>query len=178
MASFFCKNLFFFIFFLHIVKSRLHPANCNLKQELKMDKKEWLLNQYRNEPQADEEVLRFIANFVFHENGKTGKGMESVKNLFSEDYCWHFAHMLKTVFGRGQIYCTVNEHHFVWRDTKTAGIMLYDINGIYHTHKILVPEEELEEGLQEIKKGPESSEEEPDTNIVQRMLKQAVKINN
>ena len=31
-----------------------------------MDKKEWLLNQYRNEPQADEEVLRFIANFVFH----------------------------------------------------------------------------------------------------------------
>lgn len=56
--------------------------------------------------------------------------------------------------------------------------MLYDINSIYHTHKILVPEEELEEGLQEIKKGPESSEEEPDTNIVQRMLKQAVKINN
>ena len=44
-----------------------------------MDKKEWLLNQYRNEPQADEEVLRFIANFVFHENGKTGKGMESVR---------------------------------------------------------------------------------------------------
>ena len=134
--------------------------------------------QYRNEPQADEEVLRFIANFVFHENSKNGKGMEAIKNLFSEDYCWHFAHMLKTVFGRGQIYCTENGHHFAWRDTKTTGIMLYDINGIYHTHKILVPEEELEEGLQEIKKGPESSEEEPDTNIVQRMLKQAVKINN
>ena len=62
-----------------------------------MDKKEWLLNQYRNEPQADEEVLRFIANFVFHENSKNGKGMEAIKNLFSEDYCWHFAHMLKTV---------------------------------------------------------------------------------
>ena len=93
-----------------------------------MEKKEWLLNQYRNEPQADEEVLRFIANFVFHENGKTGKGMEAVKNLFSEDYCWHFAHMLKIVFGRGQIYCTGNGHHFVWRDTKTAGIILYDIN--------------------------------------------------
>lgn len=43
-----------------------------------MEKKEWLLNQYRNEPQADEEVLRFIANFVFHENGKTGKGMEAL----------------------------------------------------------------------------------------------------
>lgn len=49
-----------------------------------MDKKEWLLNQYRNEPQADEEVLRFIANFVFHENGKTGKGMESVKTYFQK----------------------------------------------------------------------------------------------
>ena len=112
-----------------------------------MDKKEWLLNQYRNEPQADEEVLRFIANFVFHENSKNGKGMEAIKNLFSEDYCWHFAHMLKTVFGRGQIYCTENGHHFAWRDTKTTGIMLYDIIGIYHTHKILVPDEELEEGL-------------------------------
>ena len=143
-----------------------------------MEKKEWLLNQYRNEPQADEEVLRFIANFVFHENGKTGKGMEAVKNLFSEDYCWHFAHMLKIVFGRGQIYCTGNEHHFVWRDTKTAGIILYDINGIYHTHKILVPEEELEENLQEIKKPEGDNGTEAETNIMQRVLKQAAKIGN
>lgn len=49
-----------------------------------MDKKEWLLNQYRNEPQADEEVLRFIANFVFHENSKNGKGMEAIKTYFQK----------------------------------------------------------------------------------------------
>ena len=102
--------------------------------------------------------------------------MEAVKNLFSEDYCWHFAHMLKIVFGRGHIYCTGNGHHFVWRDTKTAGIILYDINGIYHTHKILIPEEELEEDLQEIKKPEGADETEAETNIMQRVLKQAAKI--
>lgn len=35
---FFAKNSFFY-FFLHIVKSRLHPANCNLKQELENGEK-------------------------------------------------------------------------------------------------------------------------------------------
>ena len=141
-----------------------------------MDKKEWLLNQYRNEPQADEEVLRFIANFLFHENDKNEENMETVKGLFSEDYCWHFAHMLKTVFGRGNVYYIRSNRHFVWRDTKMTGIILYDINGVYHTHKILIPEDELEEEIQGIKRGTENAESEPGVNIMQRMLKQASKI--
>ena len=33
-----------------------------------MDKEEWLLMEYRNEPQASEEVLQFIADFLFHKN--------------------------------------------------------------------------------------------------------------
>lgn len=70
-----------------------------------MDKEEWLLMEYRNEPQASEEVLQFIADFLFHKNSN-GK----------ED---------------------------VWRDDDFNGIMLYDINGVYHTHKILIPEDEL-----------------------------------
>ena len=56
--------------------------------------------------------------------------------------------------------------------------MLYDINGIYHTHKILVPEEELEEDMQEIKKPEGDNGTEAETNIMQRVLKQAAKIGN
>ena len=66
----------------------------------------------------------------------------------------------------------------LYGETKTAGIILYDINGIYHTHKILVPEEELEEDLQEIKKPEGDNETEAETNIMQRVLKQAAKIGN
>ena len=57
-------------------------------------------------------------------------------------------------------------------------ITLYDINGIYHTHKILVPEEELEEDMQEIKKPEGDNETETEANIMQRVLKQAAKIGN
>ena len=58
-------------------------------------------------------------------------------------YCWYFAHILQLAFERGRVYYVHDEHYFVWRDDDFNGIMLYDINGVYHTHKILIPEDEL-----------------------------------
>ena len=107
-----------------------------------MDKEEWLLMEYRNEPQASEEVLQFIADFLFHKNSNGKEDIEMVKHLF-KTYCWYFAHMLQLAFGRGRVYYVHDEHYFVWRDDNFDGIMLYDIDGVYHTHKILIPEDEL-----------------------------------
>lgn len=98
--------------------------------------------EYRNEPQASEEVLQFIADFLFHKNSNGKEDIEMVKHLF-KTYCWYFAHILQLAFGRGRVYYVHDEHYFVWRDDDFDGIMLYDINGVYHTHKILIPEYEL-----------------------------------
>lgn len=62
-----------------------------------MDKEEWLLMEYRNEPQASEEVLQFIADFLFHKNSNGKEDIEMVKHLF-KTYCWYFAHILQLAF--------------------------------------------------------------------------------
>ena len=48
-----------------------------------MDKEEWLLMEYRNEPQASEEVLQFIADFLFHKNSNGKEDIEMIKHLFN-----------------------------------------------------------------------------------------------
>lgn len=65
-----------------------------------------------------------------------------IRHLF-KTYCWYFAHILQLAFGRGRVYYVHDEHYFVWRNDSFDGVMLYDINGVYHTHKILIPEDEL-----------------------------------
>ena len=87
------------------------------------DKKQFIDTQV--EAGADRAVARFIADFLLHERPENS---ECIRALFRSGYCYYFAHMLKTAFGRGSV-CWAAPFGLVVRpdDDGTP----YDIEGLY-----------------------------------------------
>lgn len=77
------------------------------------------------------DVERFIRNFV---------KSEEVFNLFASGYCYHFAHILKAAFGRGEVCWVVGRAHIVWVDEDGCA---YDVGGLYVDYSELRPAEYL-----------------------------------
>lgn len=75
----------------------------------------------RVEPNADKEVLEFIERFL-------SGGSRDTMARFNVDYSWHFAHMLKSTFGRGFVCYAYPVGRFVW--CGALGIPYY-IAGVY-----------------------------------------------
>ena len=73
---------------------------------------------------GDTEVLEFISQFY---NKFTGDE-DSLRMQFRAGYCWHFAHMLKATFDRGEVCWAAPFGHFVWCDTDGTP---YDVEGLY-----------------------------------------------
>lgn len=100
--------------------------------------------QPENEDEIQKEI-RVVDEFieVFFNHPVHPDGDSVIHYQFRSGYCWHFAHMLKTVFGdRGVVCWTAPLGHFVWYDTKTN--TCFDIEGIYnfleHDVECLIPE--------------------------------------
>ena len=90
-----------------------------------------------NYPRKDEKVLAFIKEF------RERVGEEP----FYSGYCWHFAHMLKATFKRGEV-CWNTYSHFVWLDTDSQ--IAYDIGGIYEGDApYYVPENQLGKAIED-----------------------------
>ena len=70
------------------------------------------------------EVLNFI-NDIY--DSQPEENSEAIRHLFHCGYCYYFASMLKTAFGRGTICLAYPFGHIVWLDTD--GIP-YDIEGV------------------------------------------------
>ena len=70
---------------------------------------------------ADNQILKFISEFVYHDDP------ESTLNLFSNGYCYHFAQILKTTFDAGEICWVAPYSHIVWIYEDIP----YDIHGVY-----------------------------------------------
>ena len=68
----------------------------------------------------DPVVLDFI--------GQIADWDDTVMDLFSGGYCWHFARLLQTTFGRGTLALTEPFGHIVWVDHNGCA---YDIDGAY-----------------------------------------------
>lgn len=66
---------------------------------------------------------------------------EEIRNLFMTGYCYHFAHILKSTFNRGEVCICFPFGHFVWLDTDDTA---YDADGV-HTgdQKAYIPEKFL-----------------------------------
>ena len=124
----------------------------------------WFEMIYKNEPEADANVLKFIAEFVYH-NGEAGK--ETIISLFTNGYCWYFSHILQSAFQRGNVCYVYDEHHFVWVDDN--GVK-YDINGVYHSWRPLIPEDELKDGVLEYMHVPGKNPVSTEPEIVKRMM--------
>jgi len=81
-----------------------------------------------NEINTYDQVITFIDNFVTHMGKFNDECMGTITSHFRSGYCWHFAHMLKDVFERGEVCWAAPFGHFVWVDEDNIP---YDIEGEY-----------------------------------------------
>lgn len=99
-----------------------------------IEHRERLTNKFIEEnlkycPTANEQVLRFIADFMYHGVPEIGleASAESIRSTFRDGYCYYFAHMLKEAFNRGTVCWAAPYGHIVWVDTDGNP---YDIEGV------------------------------------------------
>ena len=106
------------------------------KNDLCKNNEEWI-----KEPKTDVEF--FINRFMCHNIGKSvlyspdrfgsesfinNEVAERTRSHYRSGYCWHFAHLLKNVFNRGEVWAAPFSH-IVFVDTDNTP---YDIEGIYN----------------------------------------------
>ena len=99
-------------------------------------------------PDASKEVLRFIADFLYHGVLKIElkDSAESIRSTFRAGYCYYFALMLNKAFGRGCLCWTAPFSHIVWMDTDGTP---YDIEGVHSgENEYYIPIEYLGESIQ------------------------------
>lgn len=99
-----------------------------------IEKREELTEKFIKEnlkycPTANENVLRFIADFLYHGVPKIDLEVsaESIRSTFRAGYCYYFAHMLLEAFNRGTVCWAAPYGHMVWVDTDGNP---YDIEGV------------------------------------------------
>lgn len=114
-----------------------------LKLELAHAKcEEWLAGK----KQGDLEVLKFLQNFqfnLFSDQLPVGTISDTLIRQFTQGYCWHFAHLLKRTFQRGDVQlCLPGWQHFVWTDEDGTS---YDIHGVFDAIELGISDAFLEE---------------------------------
>lgn len=101
--------------------------------------------------EADSQVLNFIEDFyaLHTPEDKMEEYDEYLRKKFMAGYCWHFAHILKATFNRGQVCWTAPYGHFVWVDIDKTP---YDIEGVYFGEaKYFIPESFLGNAIDDFK---------------------------
>lgn len=90
------------------------------------------------------EVIRFIDRF-YNNVGENLDNQEVLRHQFRNGYCYYFAVILKTAFGRGEVCWCAPFGHFCWVDTDG---LPYDCEGFYYGEAdYLIPERFLGEAL-------------------------------
>lgn len=79
---------------------------------------------------GDKKVMDFIDNFATLFGMLHPDETEAISKVFSNGYCYYFAHILKEAFGCGEIYMTANDAHIVWMHKNIA----YDIHGVFNKY--------------------------------------------
>jgi hypothetical protein len=76
------------------------------------------------------EVLEFIDRFCLNQVSTklNSDPTEVIRLQFRAGYCFHFAHMLKLTFNRGEVCWAAPFSHIVWVD---GNEIPYDIEGVY-----------------------------------------------
>lgn len=76
-------------------------------------------------PEVDLAVLTFITELTCS-YAVTEDAYEIMRSTFRAGYCWHFAHLLKDTFGRGEVCWAAPFGHMVWVDENDVP---YDAEG-------------------------------------------------
>lgn len=110
------------------------------QNKYKKELEDWNRRIKERVPEVDEQVLQFITDMVCHA-AATEEEYEIIRSTFCAGYCYHFAHMLKHTFKRGEVCWAAPFGHFVWVDDN--GIP-YDVEGMNDGEQIYnIPESYL-----------------------------------
>lgn len=132
-------------------------------------KTKWIENQLQQFPKADKQVLKFIADIVYHSGD--GKPTETITHLFTAGYCYYFALMLQTAFQRGTICYAYYEGHIVWLDgTSQEKDIAYDIWGVNKRWEYLIPIEKIRNGIWDFMHVSGKQSEMEDQEIIKLLL--------
>lgn len=110
-------------------------------------KKKFVQSNLKENKDADESVLYFIADFLYC--GSTEEEalvrVQILHETFRRGYCYYFAHMLKNAFQQhGEVCWAVSFGHFVWQYN---GVQ-YDIEGVYCGEaSVFIPESYMGETI-------------------------------
>lgn len=113
-------------------------------------KNKWIDSQIKDYAGISHEVIEFIAGVRY--KSEDGNNIRAIVDLFRAGYCYYFAVMLQTAFGRGTICYVYDRGHIVWVDDDNNDFGLrtgYDINGVYteYGQNCLIPIEIFQEGV-------------------------------
>lgn len=88
--------------------------------------KETFINNYTSGDYSryNEQVVTFIANILYDKRNE----QDTIRSFFRAGYCYYFANLLKTAFGRGIICQAEPFGYMVWVDEDGCA---YDVNGPY-----------------------------------------------
>lgn len=88
--------------------------------------KETFINNYTSGDYSryNEQVVTFIANILYDKRNE----QDTIRSFFRAGYCYYFANLLKTAFGRGIVCQAEPFGHMVWVDEDGCA---YDIDGPY-----------------------------------------------
>ena len=119
-------------------------------------KEEWIEHQLETFKGCDRRIITFIANMRYHQSPhkeyQHDGAMPDIIHLFEAGYCYHFAVILKAMFG-GTICWLKNRSHIIWTldNIITDDSIFYDISGVYYDYSTgtVVPVEELGNNLEE-----------------------------
>lgn len=90
------------------------------------------MNKLHDEDNHQEEVFKFISDFTMYLEAN-GVYSCNLGHVFVTGYCYHFAHILKAAFRRGEVYICAPNSHVVWRDVDNR---YYDFDGEYVNHSV------------------------------------------
>lgn len=128
------------------------------KQAMIQQREEWtkklVEDNLKFHPQASRDVLKFIANILYHgaPEVELSDSAESIRSTFRAGYCYYFALMLKDAFNRGCICWAAPFSHMVWMDTNSIP---YDVEGVYSGEaECFIPISYLDEELWSFKHVP------------------------
>ena len=87
---------------------------------------EWVGHFLEKYPGSNSKVLEFIFDMINHQ--ATVESVDVIEMLFSSGYCYHFATILKNLFG-GEIMWHKYHGHIVWCESDTQ--ICYDVHGVF-----------------------------------------------
>lgn len=117
---------------------------------MQSNRSKWVKSQMDTYTGINEDVINFIADIRY--KSEDGCSINAIVDLFRNGYCYYFAIILQTAFGRGTICYSYDNGHIIWVDDDNASFALrtaYDIEGTYtdYNTNCLIPMDIFEEGI-------------------------------